>query len=102
MTPEQLSERGRISMAKMPHEDHVRAGYKTKEGWGRTPEAQEQRLRAGRIGSRKAHEGGWLQTHEGHIATQRGARITNCFRWHSDRPKVNRLCAECAAKTLHD
>lgn len=78
------------------HEAKVQGGHiggcRAAEGWGRTPEAQEQRIRAGRIGSSKTF-------HEEHV---RGAHIGNCTRWHSGRPKVDRLCAQCTANSLHD
>jgi len=50
----------------------------------------------------KAKIAAFRRTPAGHEASVRcgraGAPIVNCKRWHPDRPKLNKLCAECAAK----
>jgi len=79
------------------HEMHVRNGHlfarRTNQTWGKTPEAHQAEAR----GARKQREI-WGQTPEAHKAFARNGRLANCVRHHAGRPKVDRLCAECAAK----
>ena len=119
MSREDRARGGRTSLSKRSPEDRVtyaRIGSlaSAASGWHQSPEGQAAHIRAGRIGGRKTAENGWHQTPEGQAAYiragrigmskmsredhARGGRIANCARWHSDRPKVDRLCAECAAK----
>lgn len=103
------------------HAHHVRAGRiggpiaasKVRE-LAKTSEGHAMFARTGRlggllggpIGGRHLGESGWHETPEAHEAHIRGGRngwrvsgrIAICTRWHSDRPKIDRLCAECAAK----
>jgi len=99
------------------HEAHARGGRRLKEsGWSQTREGQETLSRAGHVGGRKGGliggralaDSGWHESPEGHKAHVRAgcnqpyeAKILGpCTRWHADRPKINRLCTECAALVL--
>lgn len=65
---------------------------KTNSIWGKTRAAFEARTEAGGIGGRNG-------SHQDKV---RSGRIGNCVRYHTDRPKVDRLCAECAGKAALD
>ena len=114
-----------VGAHKQPREAKSRGARKLNETWGQTPEAHEARRRAASIGGRNqsreakaagGHIGGpiggrktqatWGKTPEAQEARRCGGRIggrlTNCTRWHADRPKGDRLCAECAAKAALD
>ena len=86
---------GRIGAQNQPHEARVRGGqtsmakWTPKErlasaAWSRSLKGREAKVRAGRIGGRIS------------------GRPNNCARWHTGRPKVDRLCAECAGKAALD
>jgi len=108
---------GRTALGKRSPEQRVACarigGRKTAEsGWHQTPEAHEAHVRGGRIGGRIGGLiGGRNCSREDHARAgrigmskmsredhARGGRLGNCARWHSDRPRIDRLCAECAAK----
>ena len=63
---------------------------KTNDTWGTTPEAHEARVRGGRISMSRMSD-------EDRI---RGGHLGTCAHWHSERPKIDRLCAECARRTI--
>jgi general stress protein YciG len=95
---------GAIGGRNVSREDHARAGriggHKTQE-LAKTPNGSELFARTGRIGGLKM-QAGWGKMPEAHEARIHGGRIASCTRWHSDRPKVDRLCMECTAKKPDD
>lgn len=92
------SRAGHIGITKMSYDDRARGGRRMKEnGWHETPEAHEAHVRGGRIGGRTTMD---KMVPEQRLRFWRaGGRLRACSRWHSDRPKVDRLCAECARKS---
>jgi len=95
---------GPINAAKISHEDRVR-GARTANARMTPEQRQENARKGGLVGGRKGGligmrrmMGTWGLTLEAHDARVQAGYLRACVRWHPDRPKIDRLCAECAAK----
>ena len=105
-SPEDVSRGGKLC----PREVRVRNGSLTgatnlRRGLAQivgTARGRQHRIRCGQRGAEAVRS--LARTPEGHAAFVQSGRVGGyigmCSRWHTDRAKVNRLCQECAIKSM--